>query len=335
MSPGIITVSGNFTLTSTYVCEISASGPQYNDEIRATGQISLQTGADINLQRYPALPSPDPSFGQRFTILKAYYNNSPSPIYTDNFPSNIFTVTTTDTDGRYLLVTPADTGTVDGFPHTSDEYAVYFVRGAAGYVFPGVSPTVTQWIQTNAQVGAGGLLENTGSVIYSGQVSIDPVAASLMVMNDDDLYAALLTLTLEENQRIAEENERIAVVDCVNPPYNATNFTAANNNAFNTLVKYAKTQPQYPLNTASNASQIVASKQNISYFNAVNQQTQAVQSAPSPLQGRQYPQFKSQTERLMYIQGMTLTAARNQITGQNPSGPAGVPCSTIYQIINS
>ena len=328
MSPGIITLPGNFNLSGTYQCEISASGPPYNDEIRAGQQISLLTGAIIELQRFPALPSPAPSFGQRFTILKAYYNNTPSPIYTNNFPSNIFTVTTTDTDGRYLLVTPADTGIVDGFPHTSDEYAVYFVRGAAGYVFPGISPTVTQWVQTNTLVGPGGLLEGTGTTVYSGQVPIHPLAASLMVMNDIDLYNALLALTIEEN-------ERIATVDCVNPPYNATNFTPANNNVFNTLVKYAKTQPQYPLNTGSNASQIVASKQNISYFTAMNQQTQAVRTQNNIIQGHQYPQFKTQTERLMYIQGMTLTAARNKITGQNPSAPAGVPCSTIYQIINS
>jgi hypothetical protein len=339
MSPGILVVNGTFTFAAgqTYIAEISAAptpspyGPIYNDAVWATGTISLQdinTPTAIQIQRYPALPSPDPSFGQRFTILRAKYNTIPSPNYEDNFPDNYFTVSTTDSAGRYLLVTPANTGTNDGFPHTSNEYAVYFVRGAAGYVFPGVSPTVTQWVQTNTLVGQGGPLENPGTAVYSGQYPIDPLAASLMVMNDADLYTALLALT-------DEENKRIAVVDCVNPPYNATNFTAANNNVFNTLVKYAKTQPQYPLNTGSNASQIVASKQNISYFTTMNQQTQAVRTANNLIAGNQYPQFKTQTERLMYIQGMTLTAARNKMTGQNPSGPAGVPCSTIYQIINS
>jgi hypothetical protein len=37
------------------------------------------------------------------------------------------------------------------------------------------------------------------------------------------------------------------------------------------------------------------------------------------------PPFKTQAERLMYLQAQTLTAARNQFTGQNPSAPAGVP----------
>ena len=328
MSPGIFTVTGNYTLTGIYAAEVSASGPPYNDEIRATGQINLNSGAEIQIQRYLAAA---PSFGQRFTILKAKYNNSPSPVYTDNFPSNIFTLATTDVDGRYLLVTPADTGTVDGFPHTSDEYAVYFVRGAQDYVFPGVSPTVTQWVQTNTLVGPGGLLESTGTTVYSGQVPIDPLAASLMVMNDEDLYRALLLLTPE----VIEENRLTLLSDCPEPPYNATNFTPNAQPIYNTLVQYAKTQPQYPLNTGSNASQIVASKQNISYFNSMNQQVKAVRIENNIIQGNQYPQFRTQTERLMYIQGMTLTAARNKMTGQNPSAPAGVPCSTIYQNINS
>ncbi len=118
----------------------------------------------------------------------------------------------------------------------------------------------------------------------------------------------------------------------VTPPYNATNFTQANPTELSTLISYAKTQPQYPWNTGSNAQQIYRSQQNISYFNGINQQTQAIKASTTK---QPYPQFKTQTERLMYIQGMTLTAARNQITGQNPSAPAGVPCSTIYQIINS
>ena len=118
----------------------------------------------------------------------------------------------------------------------------------------------------------------------------------------------------------------------VAPPYNATNFTQANSIELSTLISYAKTSPNYPWDTGSNAQQIYRSQQNISYFNGINQQTHAIKATGT---NQPYPQFKTQAERLMYIQGMTLTSARNQITGQNPSGPAGVPCSTIYQIINS
>ena len=123
---------------------------------------------------------------------------------------------------------------------------------------------------------------------------------------------------------------------CVAPPYNATNFTVANAPVFSTIVSYANNSPNFPWATGSNAQQIYRSKQNVSYFTGINQQTQAIKTA-NVLAGtaQPYPQFKSDAERLMYIQGRALTAARNQITGQNPSAPAGVPCSSIYGIINS
>jgi hypothetical protein len=129
------------------------------------------------------------------------------------------------------------------------------------------------------------------------------------------------------------QSQSLTDINCgSNAPYNATNFTPANSIEFNTLVGYAKTQPQYPWASGSNAQQIYRSKQDITYFNQMNQAVAAVKNTNSNVP---YPRFKTQTERLMYIQGMTLTAARNKMTGMNPSAPAGVPCSTIYQIINS
>lgn len=123
---------------------------------------------------------------------------------------------------------------------------------------------------------------------------------------------------------------------CSAPPYNATNFTPANATEFSTLLTYANNSPNYPWNTGTDAQQIYRSRQNISYFTGLNQQTQAIKNTSGVgLLAKQYPQFKTQAERMMYIQGQALTAARNQMTGQNPSAPAGVPCSTIYEIINS
>lgn len=119
---------------------------------------------------------------------------------------------------------------------------------------------------------------------------------------------------------------------CPAPPYNATNFTPANPVEFNTLVSYANNSPNYPWATGSNAQQIYRSKQDISYFNGLNQQTIDVKNSGTT---QPYPVFKTDRERMMYIQGRVFTSARNQITGNNPSAPAGVPCSTIYQIINS
>ena len=122
---------------------------------------------------------------------------------------------------------------------------------------------------------------------------------------------------------------------CIGPPYNATNFNSANSTILSTLQFYASNSPNYPWATGTDAQQIYMSRQNITYFHTLNQQTLAVK-AVNGLTGLQpYPVFKSDRERLMYIQGMALTSARNQITGRNPSAPAGVPCSTIYQIINS
>jgi hypothetical protein len=122
---------------------------------------------------------------------------------------------------------------------------------------------------------------------------------------------------------------------CPGPPYNAQNFTATNSTVYSTLQSYALNSPNYPWNTGSNAQQIFRSQQNITYFSNINQQTQSIRSANGASGSQPYPQFRTDAERLMYIQGMSLTAARNKFTGQNPSGPAGVPCSTIYGIINS
>ena len=128
---------------------------------------------------------------------------------------------------------------------------------------------------------------------------------------------------------------------CVEPPYNATNFTSANSAVLSTLQSYAKNSPNYPWDTGTDAQQIYRSQQNTSYFNTLNQKTDVIKTAnnvriANGLPGNMpYPPFKSQAERLMYIQGLSLTSARNKITGENPSAPAGVPCTTIYEIINS
>ena len=142
------------------------------------------------------------------------------------------------------------------------------------------------------------------------------------------------------------ENQQV----CPAPPYNATNFTPpvySNPSTislhqpavYSTLIYNALTQPQYPLPTGSNAQQIYRNTQNISFFTAMNRDTQYVKSTMVP---PQYPQFRSEAQRLMYIQGQSLVAARNKFTGLTPNvpfgsigpiGAAGVPCSTIYNII--
>ena len=118
------------------------------------------------------------------------------------------------------------------------------------------------------------------------------------------------------------------------PPYNATNFTS-DNPIYQTLQAYANTQPQYPLPLDSGESQIKLYAQNVSYFTALNQKTQEIKTLNINTGSKvPYPQFKTQGERIMYLQAQTLTAARNKISGNNPSLPAGVLCTSLYDIIN-
>ena len=120
------------------------------------------------------------------------------------------------------------------------------------------------------------------------------------------------------------------------PPYNATNFNSENGPVYSTLQSYAHNLMNYPLPQDSNQDMIHRNTANIAYFVNMNNQTTMIKNMNLTTPGKMaYPQFKSDQERMMYIQGMAMTAARNKFTGQNPSAPAGVPCSTIYGIINA
>ena len=122
----------------------------------------------------------------------------------------------------------------------------------------------------------------------------------------------------------------------VAPPYNATNFNSENGPVYSTLQSYAHNSPNYPLPQDSNQDMVQRNRANIAYFVNMNNQTQYIKTLNTTTPNRApYPQFRSEAEKIMYIQGMAMTAARNNFTGQNPSAPAGVPCSTIYGIINA
>lgn len=122
------------------------------------------------------------------------------------------------------------------------------------------------------------------------------------------------------------------------PPYNTLNFTNTNQSIHSTLVNYAKTQPQYPLPSGSSPDQLRELQKNVTYYTNINERTIEIKRLNQTIGGTSavpYPQFRSEKERLMYRQGLVMSAARNVITGENPSLPAGVPVSTLYQIINS
>ena len=124
---------------------------------------------------------------------------------------------------------------------------------------------------------------------------------------------------------------------CPLPPYNTLNFNSNSPVIFSTLQSFAKNSPNYPLPVGSNARLVAENQANVAYFNAVNQQTIDIRSTVRGSGANlPYPQFKSEGERLKYIQGKASTAARSVLVpNQNPVAPAGVPLSTIYQIINS
>ena len=125
---------------------------------------------------------------------------------------------------------------------------------------------------------------------------------------------------------------------CPQPPYNTLNFTSDSPSVFSTLVSYSRTQPQYPLPTGSGIDQLRSLQQNTTYYAAMNQKTLDTKTLNNSLGAAgkvPYPQFRSEAERLMYRQGLVMSAARMQLSGENPPLPAGVPVSTNYQIIHS
>jgi len=124
---------------------------------------------------------------------------------------------------------------------------------------------------------------------------------------------------------------------CPLPPYNTLNFTSDSPLIFSTIQSFAKNSPNYPLPAGTNSRLVAENQANVSYFTAINQQAIAIRSSvKGGVANLPYPQFKSEGERLKYIQGKTTTAARSiLVPNQNPVGPAGVPLSTLYQIINN
>ena len=123
---------------------------------------------------------------------------------------------------------------------------------------------------------------------------------------------------------------------CPLPPYNALNFNSDSPVIFNTLQSIALNSPNYPLPPNADAHQVADNQGNVSYYNAMNQQASTIrgqnkaQSIAQP-----YPQFKTESERLKYRQGLASMSSRTLFTGQNPALPAGAPLSTMYQIINN
>ena len=96
------------------------------------------------------------------------------------------------------------------------------------------------------------------------------------------------------------------------------------NSPFNPNFSTFANQPQFPLNQGSNAKQVQQNIAAFSYFNGLNQQVSNMVTINS---NAPYPTFKSQGERLLYLQGQSIAAAKSLATRT-------VACSTIYSYIN-
>ena len=105
---------------------------------------------------------------------------------------------------------------------------------------------------------------------------------------------------------------------CPVPPYNSPL-----NPNFSTFAY----QPQFPLDPGSNAQQQQLNTQSLSYFTAINRQMSSIVGLNATTGSHiPYPTFRSQGERLLYLQGQTVAAAK--------ANAAGLRCSTIYSYVN-
>jgi hypothetical protein len=103
------------------------------------------------------------------------------------------------------------------------------------------------------------------------------------------------------------------------PPYNSSR-----NPNYSTFAN----QPQFPLDTGSNAQQVLQQNGALNYFNGLNQQVNAIVSTNTAgTTNLPYPRFKSQGERLLYQQGQTVAAAKARANST-------LTVTTIYDIIN-
>jgi hypothetical protein len=103
------------------------------------------------------------------------------------------------------------------------------------------------------------------------------------------------------------------------PPYNSIQ-----NKNYTTFAN----QPQFPLDTGSNAQQVLQQNGALSYFMGLNQRVNAVVSTNVANESKlPYPTFKSQAERLLYQQGQTVAAAKARANST-------LTANTIYDIIN-
>jgi autotransporter-associated beta strand protein len=206
-APGFLTLADlNLTGRATFeISKLPQIGGYYNDTVEFTGKANLNpTGiGEIAIARYePAGEMPD--YGRRFVLFKGVGTPVTDPTLVSSYFTNPtpWSVVNLDPEARYLVVGPAaiDPGATpsaydgqirnaDGLVHRPNEYAVYLVRGAAGYVKPTVGAGLTGYVQSKALTLSGQPLELGGSAYVPG--ALDPLVAQLMTMADPMLESAM------------------------------------------------------------------------------------------------------------------------------------------------
>jgi hypothetical protein len=205
-SPGTQTVAGNFTLAGAANMEVTgtptgvAPNQLFNDSVQFSGVADLN-GGSLVIERWNApTTTAAPAFGRRFVLFKDTSVDG-TPTVAESF-ANLLSpnaITTSDTNGRYLVVEPRAVGSFPGLETSPSEYAVYFVGGADRYAIPGVATGIVNYLQDITKTGAGGALRNGGSTFLPSNVATDAnylneLAASLMVMSDAALAPAIRSL---------------------------------------------------------------------------------------------------------------------------------------------
>jgi hypothetical protein len=114
---------------------------------------------------------------------------------------------------------------------------------------------------------------------------------------------------------------------CPAPPYNSEQ-----NPNFG---QYASTQPQFPLHSGSNASQLFRSNANNTLYNSINSQNAQIKALNGTTNNIPYRFFKSDQERIMYLQGQMNAQTRSKAAYPNQPTPAGVPCTSLYSSVNN
>jgi outer membrane autotransporter protein len=199
-SPGTQVVAGNFTLAGNSVMEVTgtptgtAPNQLFNDSVQFSGVANLNGGSLVIARWNAPTTTAAPDFGRRFVLFKDTSVDG-TPTVAESF-ANLLSpnaITTSDTNGRYLVVAPRDAA-FPGLETSPSEYAVYFVGGADRYAIPGVATGIVKYLQDITKTGTGGALENGGSVLVADPANLKELAASLMVMSDAALAPAIRSL---------------------------------------------------------------------------------------------------------------------------------------------